>query len=68
MAELPSSELAVAGGLAAVGFIVNGRIGVIATWLLRIFTPIRRSDAVTVGSYFESDSSGTLVTCMGISR
>ncbi len=66
MAELPSSELAVAGGLAAVGFIVNGGIGLIATWLLRAFTPMRRIDAVTVGSYYGSDSAGTFVTCLGI--
>ncbi|PQO42871.1 sodium-dependent bicarbonate transport family permease [Blastopirellula marina] len=66
MAELPSSELAVAGGLAAVGFIVNGIIGVSATWLLRVFTPMRRIDAVTVGSYYGSDSAGTFVTCLGI--
>ena len=55
MAELPSSELAVAGGLAAVGFIVNGCVGVLATWLLRALTPMRRIDAVTVGSYYGSD-------------
>lgn len=66
MAELPSSELAVAGGLAAVGFIVNGTIGLSATWLLRMFTPMRRIDAVTVGSYYGSDSAGTFVTCLGI--
>lgn len=66
MAELPSSELAVAGGLAAVGFIVNGIIGISATWLLRVFTPMRRIDAVTVGSYYGSDSAGTFVTCLGI--
>lgn len=66
MAELPSSELAVAGGLAAVGFIVNGIIGLSATWLLRAFTPMRRIDAVTVGSYYGSDSAGTFVTCLGI--
>ncbi len=66
MAELPSSELAVAGGLAAVGFIVNGVIGLTATWLLRTFTPMRRIDAVTVGSYYGSDSAGTFVTCLGI--
>ncbi|GAA4423882.1 sodium-dependent bicarbonate transport family permease [Bremerella cremea] len=66
MAELPSSELAVAGGLAAVGFIVNGIIGLCATWMLRTFTPMRRIDAVTVGSYYGSDSAGTFVTCLGI--
>ncbi|WP_199590199.1 sodium-dependent bicarbonate transport family permease [Bremerella cremea] len=66
MAELPSSELAVAGGLAAVGFIVNGTIGLSATWILRAFTPMRRIDAVTVGSYYGSDSAGTFVTCLGI--
>lgn len=66
MAELPSSELAVAGGLAAVGFIVNGIIGLTATVMLRTFTPMRRIDAVTVGSYYGSDSAGTFVTCLGV--
>lgn len=66
MALLPSSELAVAGGLAAVGFIVNGIIGVSTTWFLRAFTPMCRIDAVTVGSFYGSDSAGTFVTCWGI--
>ncbi|UUO04494.1 sodium-dependent bicarbonate transport family permease [Blastopirellula sp. J2-11] len=66
MAALAPSELAVAGGLAVVGFIVNGLIGIAATWMLRTFTPMRRIDAVTVGSYYGSDSAGTFVTCLGI--
>ncbi|WP_222434835.1 sodium-dependent bicarbonate transport family permease [Blastopirellula retiformator] len=66
MAALATSELAVAGGLAVVGFIVNAFIGVAATWILRTTTPMRRIDAVTVGSYYGSDSAGTFVTCLGI--
>lgn len=66
MAALATSELAVAGGLAVVGFVVNGLIGLAATWMLRTFTPMRRIDAVTVGSYYGSDSAGTFVTCLGI--
>lgn len=66
MAELPSSELAVAGGLAAVGFIVKGSIGLTATFTLRSFTPMRWIDAVTVGSFYRSDSAGDLVTCLRI--
>jgi hypothetical protein len=66
MAHLPTSELAVAGGLAAVGFVANTLIGLAATGILRVVTPMRRIDAVTVGAYYGSDSAGTFVTCLGI--
>jgi hypothetical protein len=66
MAHLPARELAVAGGLAAVGFAANTLIALAATWILRAVTPMRRIDAVTVGAYYGSDSAGTFVTCLGI--
>ena len=66
MAHLSSGELAVAGGMAAVGFVVNGLIGLAAVWILRSITPMRQIDAVTVGAYYGSDSAGTFVTCLGI--
>lgn len=66
MAQQSSSELAIAGGLVCVGFLVNGFIGLFATRLLRWFTPMREIDAVTVGAYYGSDSAGTFVTCLGI--
>jgi len=66
MAQQSSSELAIAGGLAIVGFFVNGIIGLLATKLLKWFTPMREVDAVTVGAYYGSDSAGTFVTCLGI--
>jgi len=66
MAHLSSGELAVAGGMAAVGFVVNGLIGLAAVWILRTITPMRQIDAVTVGAYYGSDSAGTFVTCLGI--
>ncbi len=66
MAQQSTSELAVAGGLVAVGFVVNGIIGLLATKLLQWFTPMRKIDAVTVGAYYGSDSAGTFVTCLGI--
>jgi hypothetical protein len=66
MAHLATSELAVAGGLAAVGFVANALIGLSAAWILRMMTPMRRIDTVTVGAYYGSDSAGTFVTCLGI--
>lgn len=66
MAQLPSSELAVAGGLAIVGLFTNGIIGYLATKILCIVSKMRKVDAVTVGAYYGSDSAGTFVTCLGI--
>ncbi len=66
MAHLPPSELAVAGGLAVLGFAANALIGLAATWTLRAVTPMRRIDTVTVGAYYGSDSAGTFVTCLGM--
>ena len=66
MAHLSPNELAVAGGLAAVGFFTNGAIGYAATVLLSWITPMRKIDTVTVGAYYGSDSAGTFVTCLGI--
>ncbi len=66
MAHLSSREIAVAGGLAAVGFFTNGLIGYLATVILRRTTRMRQIDAVTVGAYYGSDSAGTFVTCLGI--
>ena len=66
MAHLSPNELAVAGGLAAVGFFTNGIIGLAATKLLSWITPMRKIDTVTVGAYYGSDSAGTFVTCLGI--
>ncbi len=66
MAQQSFSELAIAGGLAVVGFGANAIIGVSAAGFLRRFTPLRRIDAVTVGGFYGSDSAGTFVTCLGI--
>ena len=66
MAQLPPAELAVAAGLAVVGFVTNGLIGYSATKFLAAATPMRRIDATTVGAYYGSDSAGTFVTCLGI--
>ena len=66
MAELPSSQLAIAGGLVVVGMATNGFIGLAATAILGWITPMRKIDAVTVGAYYGSDSAGTFVTCLGI--
>jgi hypothetical protein len=66
MAHLSSREIAVAGGLAAVGFVTNAFIGYLATVILRRTTRMRQIDAVTVGAYYGSDSAGTFVTCLGI--
>ncbi|MGA1619755.1 MAG: sodium-dependent bicarbonate transport family permease, partial [Pirellulales bacterium] len=66
MAHLSPREIAVAGGLAAVGFVTNAFIGYLATVILKRTTRMRQIDAVTVGAYYGSDSAGTFVTCLGI--
>ena len=66
MAHLSPREIAVAGGLAAVGFLTNASIGYLATVILQRTTRMRQIDAVTVGAYYGSDSAGTFVTCLGI--
>jgi len=66
MSHLSPNEFAVAGGLAAVGFLTNGFIGYAATVVLSWITPMRKIDTVTVGAYYGSDSAGTFVTCVGM--
>lgn len=66
MAHQSSSELTIAGGLAFVGILANGLIGLLATKILAFFTPMRKIDTTTVGAYYGSDSAGTFVTCLGI--
>jgi len=66
MAQLSPATLAVAAGLAIVGFFTNAFIGVVATFILRMVSRMRKIDAVTVGAYYGSDSAGTFVTCLGI--
>lgn len=66
MSSLPVSEIAFAGKFLVIGFLTNTIIGLLATFLLNKFTPIRRIDATTVGAYYGSDSAGTFVTCLGV--
>ncbi len=66
MAHLSSREIAVAGGLAVVGFATNTAIGYLAAAILGRVSRMRQIDAATVGAYYGSDSAGTFVTCLGI--
>ena len=66
LADLSAHDLAQAGGLMLIGFILNFIIGCVAYLLLRTTTKLRRIDAATVAGYYGSDSAGTFVTCVGV--
>jgi hypothetical protein len=66
LADLGAHELAQAGGLMVIGFLLNFVIGCLAYVMLRRGTKLRRVDAATVAGYYGSDSAGTFVTCVGI--
>ena len=53
-------------GFMAVGFITNSLIGVLACVGLSAMTGMRRIDKATVAGYYDSDSAGTFVTCLGV--
>jgi hypothetical protein len=66
LAALPGRMLGEAAGFMAVGFLLNGLIGLAAYGLLRSITRLRRIDAATVAGFYGSDSAGTFVTCLGV--
>lgn len=66
LAGLVPQELMQAGGLMAIGFVLNFLIGCAAYVLLRMSTRLRQIDAATVAGYYGSDSAGTFVTCIGV--
>jgi hypothetical protein len=66
LASLNLTELKQAGGFMVIGFITNTIIGLLAYFILRSVTKLRRVDAGTVAAYYGSDSAGTFVTCVGV--
>jgi hypothetical protein len=66
LATLGSGALTQAAGFMVVGFITNLCIGILAYFLLRSMTRLRKIDAATVAGYYGSDSAGTFVTCVGV--
>src|SRR5581483_3612319 len=66
LAGLQASELGQALGFMGIGFLTNFCIGILAYFILRSTTHLRRIDAATVGGYYGSDSAGTFVTCVGV--
>ena len=66
LANLTTGELGQAVVFMGVGFVSNLMIGILAFFILRTFTKLRRIDAATVASYYGSDSAGTFVTCVGV--
>ena len=66
LARLTGSELIQAVRFMGVGFVTNFIIGVLAYFLLRSLTKLRRVDAATVAGYYGSDSAGTFATCVGV--
>ena len=66
LAKLDNEVLTQALKFMGVGFVTNFVIGIIAYFLLRSLTKLRRVDAATVAGYYGSDSAGTFATCMGV--
>lgn len=66
LASLSMGSLQQALGFMVLGFCTNFVIGVIAYFLLRSATTLRKIDAATVAGYYGSDSAGTFVTCVGV--
>jgi hypothetical protein len=66
LAKLDTTILTQALKFMSVGFVTNFVIGIIAYFLLRSFTKLRKVDAATVAGYYGSDSAGTFATCMGV--
>jgi len=66
LANLSNAELLQATYFMGVGFVSNLMIGILAFFILRTFTSLRRIDAATVSAYYGSDSAGTFVTCVGV--
>src|SRR5436190_12540067 len=66
LASLNLTELKQAGGFMVIGFVTNTIIALLAYFILRSVTKLRRVDAGTVAAYYGSDSAGTFVTCVGV--
>jgi hypothetical protein len=66
LAGLDPSLMKQAGGFMIIGLITNTLIGLLAYWVLRATTQLRRVDAATVAGFYGSDSAGTFVTAMGV--
>lgn len=66
LAKLPIESLSSASQFMVVGFLTNFCVGLLAYFILRSVTRLRRIDAATVSGYYGSDSAGTFVTCMGV--
>ena len=66
LAKLDNEVLTQALKFMGVGFLTNFVIGILAYFLLRSLTRLRRVDAATVAGYYGSDSAGTFATCMGV--
>src|SRR5262245_25815092 len=66
LASLSITSLQQALGFMLIGFCTNFIVGVVAYFLLRSFTGLRKIDAATVAGYYASDSAGTFVTCVGV--
>lgn len=66
LAELSMNDLTIALGFMVIGFFTNVFIGIVAYFVLRRMTKLRRIDTAVVAGYYGSDSAGTFLTCMGV--
>ena len=66
LARLSSAELSQAGGFMLIGFATNFVIGIVAYFVLRTTTRLRKVDAAMVSGFYGSDSAGTFATAVGV--
>ncbi|HWG41223.1 MAG TPA: sodium-dependent bicarbonate transport family permease [Gemmataceae bacterium] len=66
LAKMSGADFQEAMGFVVLGFSANVVIGVMAYFMLRKMTRMRRIDCATVGGYYGSDSAGTFLTCVGV--
>ena len=66
LAGLDKSVLGSVFGFMLMGFCLNFVIGILAYYIIKFTTTMRRVDQATVAGYYGSDSAGTFVTCLGV--
>jgi uncharacterized protein len=66
LAKIQPADIDNIAGFTLMGFALNFVIGVLAYFLLKYMTTMRRVDRATVAGYYGSDSAGTFATCVAV--
>ena len=66
LAQIKPANIGGIAGFLVLGFLLNLLIGILAYWLLRWMSTMRRVDRATVAGYYGSDSAGTFATCVAV--